>query len=1387
MTRFLTDEEVGIEAPTSPWRTTYAKYAEQWGLHPDPKHPDHKYDYESAIKAGHGPDETGHWPSEKYKADTHPNRFVVNERGETVDTKYNKIVPAKITTSRFLTDKEVGIEAPTLISDVEVGLGGEINTENYGRVAAIQIERRRNQARDAGEDLNQNEQVAILDAYRVFAGLDPLTWDDTFAETQQHIAQRQGNILNLARATSSAFQRQAVNLVAPAVDRISPGWGTSVRADIAALNPYDPERASGKAGGAVAALPLLLAGGGIKSAAAIFGLFSGAESLAFSEDTGVTGLKKWGGAASSGAITAGSILLGGKIAQWAGKVLGSRIPQLRAILDTGGPEGVAKVIAREASLAGISLPTRGTTMLAGTVANNLVMQQTTDPNRQWDDGLGDTAFNVAAMTLAIHTARAGQALAAPAPKTAPTTAVTVRRVEPGTRFGGVAKVTPLKELPPGTPPIVTPQEPVTTLATRPKPPAVPGPERGLVTRPVVKPPATPPPGFLADETGSLNLGAIGKLGSKAIRGIVNLGNAVTGEMAFTVSHVPAGKNFVGRLDNISVRGAMLTGPIENMAMEAVGKLSRDDMRWLKATSDMGYSNIQRLTEDTPDGPLEVPNPEIQAVVDAYDSMLDITGKEAVRVNMKVRTPDGRVIDFKQAREGRWLRNLLPDARQALMQGSGPLFDSIATTVARDNEGLDLRQAEEFLREWVGPKSVRKVGHLEQLRAIRYLPSAVMMGNSEVMIQELNPYKAIVNSARKQARRIYMVEEFEQGIEGEPTEIDRLRAEYQKQGGNTRNFDDLIAVFEGRPFKRVFGDPRNPIARALNTVDRLIATAQTSLSVVPNIPQTLILVPKYVGEVRYLKAIKEVLKHPKQTAAQLTMMGAMNRAFLDLTVRPGYMPEDIVAAFGGLVSRATGLEAMSQFNNAVAGIGFVQLADSWRDGGISSGDKAAAKDLRLTPAEISEVNAGRMTDFIRAKIVQNGVKITQFITEDPHRKSLLQNIPALNKLFAYNSYGIGTTKASIRTVRESFNALKPGATAVQRGKAAHRLYLFLLGATTAGTIALMLRRAVKGQPIVREDETLRGLITRGLWESALLGPAQRMQDSYEFGGSIEKAAIGISPKIAAGIELLKALRGEGKWGEFSASDRAWELTKKQAPVVRAMENWWRKLRYPQITTYNKVRSMASVYRPSESKIRDISINPVYYNVHQAILRDEPEELKVAMEEFYRWAKEPKKDRPDGWDDKEARRNLRSALSSRRPVNFGYAAYREFLGSLPQGKQDMVAMAQAQYTVAMDQVTLTPAEAAAQTGDLQTLRETIAPDTPRSKIKGLFRTAAKSALEREVSGLGVNDALRVWDTASEEEKKKLRPILLRKFRSAQSRMTQTKFNALAAQYRIKGVFK
>jgi hypothetical protein len=87
----------------------YAQWAGKTGLDPNPDAPEHFYDYRAAYRAGAKPsvdprDGFHHWPSQ-YKADNHPNRYVMIDDTLT-DTKHEKPVdPHVVSALKWLRKK----------------------------------------------------------------------------------------------------------------------------------------------------------------------------------------------------------------------------------------------------------------------------------------------------------------------------------------------------------------------------------------------------------------------------------------------------------------------------------------------------------------------------------------------------------------------------------------------------------------------------------------------------------------------------------------------------------------------------------------------------------------------------------------------------------------------------------------------------------------------------------------------------------------------------------------------------------------------------------------------------------------------------------------------------------------------------------------------------------------------------------------------------------------------------------------------------------------------------------------------------------------------------------------------------------------------------------
>jgi hypothetical protein len=90
----------------------YCAWSMKLGLHSDPDHPEHEYDWRAAWMAGAEPDEHDHWPSE-FKRPGHPNIYVEDEIG-LLDTKTNtrwfsaaKLEKAETDAKRWKSDFEM--------------------------------------------------------------------------------------------------------------------------------------------------------------------------------------------------------------------------------------------------------------------------------------------------------------------------------------------------------------------------------------------------------------------------------------------------------------------------------------------------------------------------------------------------------------------------------------------------------------------------------------------------------------------------------------------------------------------------------------------------------------------------------------------------------------------------------------------------------------------------------------------------------------------------------------------------------------------------------------------------------------------------------------------------------------------------------------------------------------------------------------------------------------------------------------------------------------------------------------------------------------------------------------------------------------------------------
>jgi len=517
---------------------------------------------------------------------------------------------------------------------------------------------------------------------------------------------------------------------------------------------------------------------------------------------------------------------------------------------------------------------------------------------------------------------------------------------------------------------------------------------------------------------------------------------------------------------------------------------------------------------------------------------------------------------------------------------------------------------------------------------------------------------------------------------EVPKLDRMRKRFVQSGGNVRDFDDVISLYFDRPYGTFF-DPRNPARRAARLADAVVGVVQTSLSTAVNIPQTLMQVLRYAGWARYAKAVYNSLRHPQQTAAQMAATGAMHRSIMDWTFHRGQLPEDISRFAREIGSRATGLQWVAEFNNMVAGDAFRQLGQHWQRHGLQEGDVAVAKQLRMTPPEIAAARRGEVSQETLNKIVQNGVSITQFVTEAKYRQAKVQNIPILNSILSYNNYFIGTFKATGRLFTDFGHAIASRSGLAYAGSS-RRLVNFLIGTLGAGLASVIIRRALKGQPLKREDEDWVDLGKKAMIEAGLLGPPMRTLDAMEYSGnSAEKFALSFAPKVNGLVKFFGAVFGLGQYGKLPVAERTALAGMQQAPAIKAMYRWAEKLAYPELEKYQEARAVTAHYIKDtlkrESRGGDYQINPDYWPVRQSLRRGDFAAARQAALKFIAWG-------TDGDSDRAKR--LRQSLSADRPANLSAEKYEALLETLPTEKRALLERVQQQYIDWMYDLTVEP---------------------------------------------------------------------------------------------------
>ncbi len=509
-----------------------------------------------------------------------------------------------------------------------------------------------------------------------------------------------------------------------------------------------------------------------------------------------------------------------------------------------------------------------------------------------------------------------------------------------------------------------------------------------------------------------------------------------------------------------------------------------------------------------------------------------------------------------------------------------------------------------------------------------------------------------------------------------------------EGGKIGDINSVQRVMQGLPYHELGTDI---VSRMGKFVSQMIGSFQTSLSVVPNIPQTALVVPHDVGILNYLTAVKNVLTNRNMTENQLASMGAVFRVLHSWRIERGYWLEGIGRNVGTVVSKVSGMESLAHMNNLFAGEAYRLFAEGIRNHGAKAGDLVVLKESsRLNPKELAEVQAGKMSDETFQKIVQNGISHSQFVTEDPYMRSKIENIPLAKMIFAYSNYAMGQTRVAAGLAGEVKTMLGKNAGIGDRLGLAKRLAVVLASAYGVGQLSGMLRSVVNGKvdPISENPkEEFWDNAWKSIAEVQFFGAANRMLGPFQYdNGIIEKAGIGMAPQATLILRMIGALvGGYGKYGMFPMKERVGKLLLENTPIARATGSWIDYSAFPEQAT---TRDLAADSRRFEKNVlgqsgvvMESKIRPEYDRIFQRAMRLDEEGVLQYAKEYY---DEAMKNVRTQQDFNAVKNKLRTSLMARGPLSMNLNDRVRYFLQLPVEKRDRYFQTYLKYQRLVDMV-------------------------------------------------------------------------------------------------------
>jgi len=505
--------------------------------------------------------------------------------------------------------------------------------------------------------------------------------------------------------------------------------------------------------------------------------------------------------------------------------------------------------------------------------------------------------------------------------------------------------------------------------------------------------------------------------------------------------------------------------------------------------------------------------------------------------------------------------LTPEVREILNIGQGDRYQRIVEII-QNVTGLSQKEVKSLLS-----RVNRREGVLSG-RLIN-MPTHIEIEKGEIIpFLESHPFGSLEAANIGLAKQIGLAEAFGEGdtfgekIRDAVKNIDRLRTEYEVQGGNSKYFNEALNAYLGKPLAQTYVDPRALTKRFVRNVFMPLESEMLlSLSGFVQIPQTIIAVPSNVGTKNFLKGIAKFVANSKETVERLRYIGAISTDIIDLWTTPGALLEDFGKAIKQAGSRLTLRKWFIEMNDIIAAAAFEEFAKTIEEKvqsgqPLSENDKKTLRFLEFKDDEIQMFESGhpdtREGGFLFNELIRRGRKMTQGTGLRGPEKTRMLASPVFNLIFQFQHYMILQTQIArkffVRDLRRSIQQWRRTGNAEAVMKSLLRAGKLMVGGALAGEMSIFLRSLLKDRPLDRDDEDLVERLKRDFGEALVFGPVQRVLDAYEFSNSAEQFLFNLSPSFSFSLDMAKALVGQSPYNDATMVERIGKFMKYHTPIA-----------------------------------------------------------------------------------------------------------------------------------------------------------------------------------------------------------------------------------------------